>query len=163
MIFGMPPFTFVHVLLSLIGILAGLVVLNGLLGSKRLPGWTLVFLVTTIATSVTGFFLPADRLLPSHVVGIISLVFLAIALLALYSFRLAGAWRATYVVAAVISLYLNFFVLVAQSFLKLPALHALAPTQQEPPFAIAQGIVLLIFIVLGVFAVKRFHPRRVGL
>ena len=163
MIFGMPPFTFVHVLLSLIGILAGLVVLNGFFASKRLPGWTLVFLVTTIATSVTGFFLPADHLLPSHVVGIISLVFLVIAVLALYSFRLAGAWRSTYVVAATISLYLNVFVLVAQSFLKLPALHALAPTQQEPPFAIAQGVVLLIFIVLGVLAVKRFRPRRSGL
>ena len=163
MIFGMPPFTFVHVLLSLIGILSGLVVLNGLLGSKRVPGWTFWILVSTIATSATGFFLPADRLLPSHIVGIISLVFLAIALLALYSFRLSGAWRWIYVVTAIISLYLNVFVLVAQSFLKVPALHALAPTQQEPPFAIAQGIVLVVFLGLGILAVRRFHPRRIGI
>jgi len=163
MIFGMPPLTFVHTLLSLIGILAGLIVLNGLLGSKRLPGWTLLFLATTIATSATGFLLPADHLLPSHIVGIISLVVLAIALLALYTRKLAGAWRAVYVVTAVLALYLNVFVLVAQLFLKVPALHALAPNGSEPPFAIAQGIVLVVFLIAGVLAVKRFRPRRIGI
>jgi len=163
MIFGMPPFTFVHVLLSLIGIFAGLIVLNGLLGSKRLPGWTLLFLATTIATSATGFLLPADHLLPSHIVGILSLVVLAIALLALYSRKLSGTWRAIYVVTAVLALYLNVFVLVAQLFLKVPALHALAPTGSEPPFAIAQGIVLVVFLIAGVLAVKRFRPRRIGI
>ena len=163
MIFGMPPFTFVHVLLSLIGIFAGLIVLNGLLGSKRLPGWTLLFLTTTIATSATGFLLPADHLLPSHIVGIISLVVLAIALFALYPRKLAGVWRAVYVVTAVLALYLNVFVLVAQLFLKVPALHALAPNGSEPPFAIAQGIVLVVFLIAGVLAVKGFRPRRIGI
>jgi hypothetical protein len=163
MMFGMTPFLFVHVLVSLVGILSGLVVLGGLLTAKRMPTTTFVFLATTIGTSATGFFLPADRLLPSHIVGIISLVILAIALIALYVYRIAGPWRWIYVVAATAALYLNVFVLIAQSFLKLPALHALAPTQAEPPFAIAQGGVLLIFIALGVLATKRFHPRTGGL
>jgi hypothetical protein len=163
MIFGMTPILFLHVLLSLIGILSGFVVLNGLLKSKRLPGWTFIFLSTTVLTSASGFLLPADHLLPSHIVAIISLVVLALALLALYSFRLDGAWRWIYVVTATISLYLNVFVLVAQLFSKVPALHALAPTQGEPPFAIAQGAVLLAFLVLGFLAVKRFRPRRRGL
>ncbi|MEP6940681.1 MAG: hypothetical protein ABI846_13030 [Rudaea sp.] len=163
MIFGMTPFLFFHVLMSLIGILAGLVVLNGLFGSKRLPGWTLWFLVTTIATSATGFVLPADHLLPSHIVGIISLVVLTIALFALYSRKLSGAWRAIYVMTAVLALYLNVFVLVAQAFLKVPSLHALAPTGSEPPFAIAQGIVLVLFLIAGVVAVKSFRPRRIGI
>ena len=163
MIFGMPPLTFVHTLLSLIGILAGLVVLNGLLASKRLPGWTLLFLATTIATSATGFLLPADHLLPSHIVGIISLVVLALALLALYWRGLSGVWRAVYVVTAVFALYLNVFVLVAQLFLKVPALHALAPNGSEPPFAIAQGVVLVVFLIAGALALKRFKPRRIGI
>jgi hypothetical protein len=163
MIFGMPPLTFVHVVLSLIGILAGFVVLNGMFGSRRLPGWTLVFLVTTIATSVTGFFLPADRILPSHIVGIISLVFLALAVFALYTKQLAAAWRWIYVATATVALYLNVFVLVAQSFAKVPPLHALAPTQQEPPFVIAQAVVLLLFIALGYSAAKQFRPRRIGI
>ena len=158
MILGMTPVLFVHVLLSLIGILSGFVVLNGLLASKQQPGWTLVFLATTILTSASGFLLPADRLLPSHIVGIISLVVLGVALAALYAFRLAGPWRGTYVVTALIALWLNVFVLVVQSFLKVSALHALAPTGSEPPFAVAQGIVLIIFIVLTVQAVRRFRP-----
>ena len=151
--------TQLHVAISLIGILAGLIVLVGLFKSDRMPRMTALFLVTTILTSITGFvFFQRDQLLPSHITGIISLVFLAIAVLALYVYRLRGFWRATYVIAAVISLYLNVFVLVVQSFLKVPALHALAPTQAEPPFAIAHGCVLVLFIVLGVFAVKRFRP-----
>jgi len=150
--------TLFHVVISLIAIASGLIVLYGLLTANRMAGMTLVFLVTTIATSVTGFFFHRDHLLPSHIVGIISLLVLALTTFALYSGQLRGFWRPVYVIGAVISLYLNVFVLVAQSFLKVPALHALAPNGSEPPFAIAQGIVLVAFIVLGVLAVKRFHP-----
>ena len=149
---------FSHTAISLIAILAGLIVLYGLLTVNRMPAMTLFFLVTTIATSVTGFFFHREQLLPSHIVGILSLVVLAVTVLALYTYRLRGIWRAVYVVGAVISLYLNVFVLVVQSFLKVPALHQLAPQGNEPPFAIAQGIVLLLFIVLGFLAFKRFRP-----
>jgi hypothetical protein len=164
MILGMSlaTFTLVHVLISLVGIGSGLIVLLGLLNGKRLDGWTALFLATTVATSVTGFFFPFDHLLPSHKVGIISLVMLAIAIAARYSLNLAGSWRRTYVVTAVISLYLNVFVAVVQSFLKVPALKAMAPTQTEPPFLIAQTVVLLVFAVLTFMAVKRFRiePER---
>ena len=151
-------FTLFHVVISLIAIVAGLIVLYGLLAANRMAAMTLVFLVTTIATSVTGFFFHRDHLLPSHVVGIISLVVLALTTFSLYGGKLRGLWRPVYVIGAVISLYLNVFVLVVQSFLKVPALHELAPNGSEPPFAIAQGVVLTAFIVLGVLAVKRFHP-----
>jgi hypothetical protein len=160
MILGMTTFTFVHVVLSLIGIAAGLFVLFGMFASKRMPGMTALFLLTTIATSATGFGFPFDHLLPSHKVGILSLVVLAIAVLALYGRNLAGRWRGVYVVTAVIALYLNVFVLVAQLFQKVAPLHALAPNGSEPPFFIAQGIVLLVFIVFGVMALKRFRPSR---
>ena len=149
---------FSHTAISLIAILAGLIVLYGLLTVNRMPAMTLFFLVTTIATSVTGFFFHREQLLPSHIVGILSLVVLAVTVLALYTYRLRGIWRAVYVIGAVISLYLNVFVLVVQSFLKVPALHQLAPQGNEPPFAIAQGVVLLLFIVLGFLAFKRFRP-----
>jgi len=152
-------FTLVHVVLSLIGIVAGLVAVFALVGSRLLPGWTFLFLVTTILTSVTGYFFRVDKILPSHIVGAISLVVLAIAVIALYRGRLAGGWRWIYIVAATISLYLNVFVLLVQGFLKIGALKALAPTQSEPPFAIAQGIVLLAFVVVGFLAVRRFHPE----
>lgn len=159
MIFGMTPFTFFHVVLSLIGIGSGLVVLLfGLLRARHLPGWTLLFLTSTLATSITGFMFPFVKFLPSHATGIVSLLVLAPTLYALYTRKLAGRWRWIYVVGAVISLYLNVFVLVVQLFLKVPAFKALAPTQADPPFAIAQGLVLLLFVVLGVLAVKRFHP-----
>lgn len=159
MILGMTTFVFVHTLLSLLGIASGFVVLFfGLLASRKPGGATAFFLLTTVLTSVTGFFLPADRVLPSHIVGVISLIVLAIALLALYRFRLTGSWRRTYVITAVISLYLNFFVLIAQGFQKVPALHTFAPTQTEPPFVIAQVIALIFFLVVGTLAVKRFHP-----
>lgn len=148
----------IHVAISLIGIASGLIVLCGLLTANRMSGMTLVFLVTTILTSVTGFFFHRDHLLPSHIVGILSLVLLAIAVAALYAYRLRGFWRPTYVVTAVASLYLNVFVLVAQGFAKVPALHVLAPEGKEPPFAIAQGIVLVVFLVLGWLAVRRFKP-----
>ena len=162
MILGMSTATFtsVHVILSLIGILAGLVVvLFGLLRSQPLSGWTALFLATTVLTSVTGFLFPFERLLPSHIVGIISLVVLAAALVALYVRRLAGSWRWIYVAGAVSALYLNAFVGVVQAFQKLPLLNALAPTQSEPPFVIAQVVVLLLFVVLGIAAVRTFHPR----
>jgi hypothetical protein len=154
---SLEAFTLLHVLISLVAIVSGLVVLYGMITGKRLSGWTGFFLLTTVLTSVTGFFFPFTHLLPSHQVGILSLVLLAIALLALYSFHLAGGWRKTYVIAAVMSLYLNVFVLVAQGFLKIPALKAMAPTGTEPPFKVVQGIVLVIFIFLGFKAVKGFR------
>jgi hypothetical protein len=128
-----------------------------MLTGKRLDFWTLLFLTTTVATSATGFLLPAPHFLPSHAVGILSLIALAIAILARYTFQLAGAWRRAYVITAVIALYFNVFVLVVQSFLKVQPLHDLAPTQSEPPFAIAQGLVLVLFVVLGIMAVKKFR------
>jgi hypothetical protein len=129
-----------------------------MLGSQRMGGLTAVFLITTILTSVTGFMFPFNGVMPSHIVGGISLVVLAIALGALHVFGLRGAWRWVYVVTAVIALYFNVFVLVAQGFQKIGALHALAPTQSEPPFAIAQIIVLALFVWVGFLAVRRFHP-----
>jgi hypothetical protein len=157
MILGMTPFTLFHVVLSLIGILSGLVVLYGLLNSKHLNGWTAVFLASTLATVVTGFFFPFVGFLPSHGVGIVTLLVLAAVIPALYAFRLAGAWRWIYVAGAVLALYLNVFVLVVQLFLKVPALHAIAPTQADPPFAIAQGVVLLLFVGFGFLALRRFR------
>jgi hypothetical protein len=161
MVFGMTlaTYTLVHVIISLVGIGSGLIVLFGLLSGKRLGGWTGLFLATTIATSVTGFGFPVEHFLPSHGVGIISLMVLAIALLALYAFHLAGAWRRTYVVTSVIALYLNCFVAVVQSFEKIAPLRALAPTQSEPPFAVAQVALLVIFVGLGILAAKRFRDR----
>jgi hypothetical protein len=158
MIFGMDTYTFVHVVISLVGIGSGLVVLVGLLTGKRLDGWTALFLLTTAATSLTGFGFPFDHLLPSHIVGIISLVTLAVAAAARYVFHLAGPWRWIYVAGAVVSRYFNVFVLIVQLFLKVPAIHALAPTQAEPPFAIVQGAVLVLFIVLGIVAAVRSRP-----
>jgi hypothetical protein len=165
MILGMSLATFVlvHVVISLIGIVAGLVVMFGMLGSKRMPGLTAIFLLFTILTSASGFLIPpllSDKLLPSHVIGILSLILLAIACLALYGMKLAGAWRWIYALTALVSLYLNVFVLVIQSFLKVPALHALAPSvpPAEPPFAVAQGIVLVFFIVVITGAIRRFRP-----
>jgi len=163
MIFGMTTstFTFVHVLISLVGIGSGFVVLFGLLAGKRLNGWTALFLATTVATSVTGFGFPFDHLLPSHKVGIISLLVLAIAILARYVFHLAGAWRRIYVVSASVALYLNVFVGVVQAFEKVPALKELAPTQKEPPFLVAQLVVLVIFVALTILATKKFRNEPV--
>ena len=165
MILGMSLSTFVtvHVIISLIGIVAGIIVMFGLLGSNRLPGLTAIFLLFTILTSATGFLIPpllTETLLPSHMIGILSLVLLAIACIALYGMKLSGAWRWIYVVTAVLSLYLNVFVLIIQSFLKVPALHALAPSvpPSEPPFAIVQGIVLLFFVIVIIGAVRRYRP-----
>lgn len=158
MIFGMDTLTFAHVVLSLIGVATGFIVLFGFLADAPLPFWTGIFLITTILTSVTGFiFFPFTQLLPSHIFGIISLVVLAIAVYALFVAHLAGPWRWVYVVTATFALYLNFFVLIVQAFLKVPALNALAPTQAEPPFFAAQGAALIVFLILGWLAVRRFH------
>jgi len=151
-------FTLIHVLISLVGIASGLVVMYGFLAAKRLDRWTVLFLATTIATSLTGFAFPNAHITPGIVIGILSLIVLAIALVARYGLRMSGAWRRIYVVTASVALYFNVFVLIVQSFEKVPALKALAPTQKEPPFAIAQLLVLALFIVLTAFAVKRFHP-----
>jgi hypothetical protein len=163
MILGMSTstFTLVHVFISLVGIGAGFIVLFGLLKGKLLAGWTPLFLVSTVLTSVTGFLFPVEHLLPSHKVGIISLIVLAIAIGALYIFHLAGRWRAIFVITALMALYLNCFVAVVQSFMKIPALHALAPHQTEPAFLVAQTIVLVLFIVLGIYATKRFRTPAV--
>lgn len=154
------PLTLVHVALSLIAILTGLVVARGLLASQLMPRWTHWFLWTTVATTVTGFFFPFRGFTPAFGTGIVSTLVLVPTLFALYGRHMTGAWRWIFAVGAMISLYLNVFVLVAQLFLKVPALHALAPTQAEPPFAIAQGVVLVVFVVLTIFVVRRFHPAR---
>lgn len=151
-------FTLLHVAISLVAIVAGLVAMVGLLTSNPLRGWTALFLVTTILTSVTGFFFPVKQLLPSHIVGIISLVVLAICCGARYSFRMHGQWRWIYVVTALIAQYLNVFVLVVQMFQKIPALKAMAPTQSEPPFLIAQTVVLVLFVYAGFRAAMRYRP-----
>ena len=157
MILGMTTatFTLVHVILSLIGILSGFVVVFGLLQGKRLNGLTVLFLTTTALTSVTGFAFPNSHITPGIILGILSLVVLAVAIAARYIFHLTGAWLRVYVIGTVLALYFNVFVLIAQCFQKLPALKALAPTGTEPPFLIAQLIVMALFIALGVLAGKR--------
>lgn len=151
MVLGMSVHTFilVHVVISLVAIVAGLLVMFGLIMRKNQPTLTAVFLATTVLTSASGFPIPAERILPSHVVGIISFVVLAIAIPALYVFHLAGGWRKAYIITSVMALYFNVFVLVVQSFQKIPALHALAPTQSEPPFAAAQLAVLALHVYFG--------------
>lgn len=153
----MSAFTLFHVVLSLIGIGSGFVVLAGLLTGKRLDGWTAWFLATTVATSVTGYGFPVHQLLPSHIVGAISLLVLAIAIFARYSRQLAGVWRRGFVICATLALYLNVFVAVVQAFEKIPALKASAPTQKEPPFLVTQLVVLLVFVGLTVLAAKKFQ------
>ncbi len=157
MLFGLDGFTLFHIALSLIGIAAGFVVVGGFLSNARLNGATLVFLATTVATNVTGFGFPFVQLLPSHIVAIISLVVLAVAIYARYFTSLHGIWRPFYVLSATLALYLNVFVLVVQTFLKNPALSALAPTQSELPFTATQGAVLIAFLLLGWSAVRRFR------
>jgi len=152
-------YTVIHTLISLVGIFTGLVVLFGLLVRKRLDGWTKWFLITTVLTSVTGFFFPFHGFTPAHGVGIISLLVLAVAIFARYPRQLAGHWRWIYVVTALIALYLNVFVGVLQAFLKVPVLHAMAPTQTEPPFKLTQLVVLALFVVLGIVAAIRFRPE----
>ena len=162
MVLGMSlsMFTTVHVIISLIGIVSGIIVMFGLLGSSRMPGLTAIFLLFTILTNATGFLFPFEKLLPSHIIAIISLVLLAIACIALYGMKLSGSWRWIYVLTAMISLYFNVFVLVIQSFLKIPALTALAPGNPPsgPAFAVVQGIVLLFFVVVIIGAIRRYRP-----
>ncbi len=152
-------YTIIHVIISLVGIFTGLVVLFGLLVGKRLDGWTKWFLITTVATSVTGFFFPFHGFTPAIGVGIISLLVLAVAVYARHPRQLAGHWRWIYVVTAVIALYLNVFVAVVQAFEKVPALKVMAPTQTEPPFKVTQLVVLALFVVLGIVAAIRFRPE----
>jgi len=160
MIWGLSTaaFTELHVIISLIGIGSGLLVAFGLIKGKRFAGATAIFLVTTILTSVTGFAFPNEHITPGIVVGLLSCIVLAFALLGRFMFHLRGAWRSIYVITAMLALYFNCFVLVVQLFEKVPSLHALAPTQKEPPFGIAQLAVLLIFIVLTVLGVRKFRP-----
>lgn len=151
----------IHVVISLLAIVSGYVVIGGMLQGQRLPRWTAFFLITTVLTSATGFLFPFVEFKPSYVFAVLSFIALAIAIYALYSQRLSGRWRATYVITAIFSQYLNVFVLIFQAFLKLPPLKALAPTQSEPPFAIAQAVNLVAFLILGYMAVKRFQPDNV--
>lgn len=154
---SLPVFALLHVIISLVGIFAGLVVVGGFMSGKLLRGWTGLFLATTIVTNVTGFFFPVVKILPSHILGVISLVLLPVALVALYGKHLEGGWRKAFVVLSVMTLYFNCFVLVVQLFSKFPLLIATAPTQKEPPFAITHLIVLVIFVWLGRAAVKGFR------
>ena len=150
-------YTIFHTVLSLVGIATGFVVLIGLLTGKRLDGWTKWFLIATAATTITGFFFPFHGVTPAIKLGILSTIILAIAVYARYAKHLAGAWRWIYVVTALVAFYFNFFVLIVQSFEKIPALNALAPTQTEPPFAITQLVTLVLFLILIVIGVIRFR------
>ena len=154
-------FTRIHVLISLIGIGTGVVVLIGLITGRRLNGWTAWFLVSTVATSVTGFLFPFHGVTPGIITGVISLLVLAVAIYARYVRRLIGPWRWIYVVSAIIALYLNVFVLIAQLFQKVPALNALAPTQTEPPFLVAQIFTLVMFVLLTIASATRFRMKSV--
>jgi len=162
MLFDIVTFTLIHVVLSLAGIVAGLAVTGGLIAGRRLERATTVFLATTILANLTGFGFPFVSLMPSHVVGVISLVVLGVVLVAHYVKHFSGRWRATYAAGVVLATYLNVFVLVAQLFRRLPALIAAAPTQSEPPFAITQALVLALFVWLGVAAVKGFRTAPAG-
>jgi hypothetical protein len=157
---SLSAFTILHVIISLIAIVAGLIVMFGMLGSNRQPGLTAIFLLFTILTSVTGFMFPNNSITPGILVGILSMILLAVACLALYGMHLAGAWRWIYVVTALVSLYLNVFVLVIQSFLKIPPLHEIAPGNPPagPVAGVVQLIVLVFFVVMIIRVWRRFHP-----
>ena len=159
----MTTLVLVHVIISLIAIVAGVIVMFGLLGSRAMPGLTSIFLILTILTNATGFVIPplvTEKLLPSHIIGGLSLVLLAIACIALYAMQLKGAWRPIYIVTAMVSLYLNVFVLVIQSFLKISVLHELAPSvpPSGPVFGAVQGVVLVFFVIATIGAWRRFKP-----
>jgi hypothetical protein len=160
---ALPAFTIIHVAISLAAIASGFVVLFGMISDKPLDRWTAFFLATTVATSVTGFGFPISGVTPGIVLGVISLIVLAPVIYARYSRPLTGIWRLVYVVGAVFAFYLNFVVLIVQSFQKVPALHALAPNQNEPPFLVAQIVSMVAFLVLGGLAVRRFRRRPAGL
>lgn len=148
-------FTTAHVAISLIGIAAGLIFLGGLVGGRFLAGWNGLFLVFTILTSVTGFFFHSKVFGPPHVVGVISLILLAVALVALFAFGRRGVWRPVYAITATAAIWFNVFVLIVQFFQKFSALHALAPTGSEPPFLITQVLTLALFVYLGWRAVRQ--------
>ena len=154
----MNTFTVVHVALSLVGIVSGLIVLVGLMRSDRMERWTALFLSTTLLTSGTGFGFPYRGITPGVITGVLSLLILTVAIIARYHFRLRGIWRSIYVIGAVVALYFNCLVLVAQLFLHIPPLHAVAPRGLEPPAVITQGILLVFFLVSGILALRRFHP-----
>jgi hypothetical protein len=160
---GLAIYTNVHVAISLVAIASGFIVLFGLLAGRRLDGWTAFFLATTVATSVTGFGFPIHGFTPGLGIGVVSLLVLAVAIYARYARHLAGVWRRVYVVGAVIALYLNFLVLIVQSFQKVPPLKALAPTQSEPPFVAVQLVSLAAFIALGILAATRFREQPAGM
>jgi hypothetical protein len=160
MIFDPTTFTGLHTWLSLVALVAGVFVVIGLIGNRTRPLWTVLFLAAAVATSVTGFGFPFTRFLPSHGVGVVALVILAVASLARYGFRYAGAWRWIYAAASVASLYLLVFVAIAQAFQKVPSLARLAPTASEPPFVITQLVVLALFAGLGIAAARTFQPGR---
>lgn len=152
-------YTVFHTALSIVAVISGLLVVKGLLVSHGRQLWTLLFLVTATATTVTGFFFPFEGFTPAFILGIISVVPLTLAILARYRHRLKGSWRGTYVINCVIALYFNCFVLVVQSFEHIPSLNVLAPTQKEPPFAIAQLVTLVVSIAAGFFSYKNYHPK----
>ena len=154
---GLTAFTWFHTALSLVQLVSGIVVVIELMGSRDSKPWFLIYLVSAIATSVTGFLFPVDRFLPSHAFGVASLVLLLFVILARYKFRLDGAWRLIYVISLVITVYLDAFVAIVQAFLKIPSLHALAPGGSEPPFAIAQGVLFVVFVWLGIVAARNFR------
>jgi hypothetical protein len=156
---GMSALVLIHTFISLVAIAAGFALIRGMWSRRRVDRWSGWFLATTIFTSASGFVLPASRFMPSHAVGLLSLAILGLACYARYAKAMSGPWRVAFVLSAVAALYLNVFVLVVQLFLKVPMLHALAPQQNEPPFAIAQAVVLLAFVGAAVLAVRRFHPK----
>jgi hypothetical protein len=156
---GLLIFTLIHVALSLVAWVAGIVVVRALLRGNDSGGWVPLFLVTAVATSATGFGFPFGKLLPSHIVGVVALAVLAVTILARYAFALAGPWRRIYAAGIVFSLFFDTFVLVAQAFGKIPPLHALAPTGNEPAFGAAEVVVLLLFVYLTVMAIRRFGAR----
>lgn len=161
MVLGVIPisaFTVLHVIISLAAIASGIVVVGGMIGSHRLPGWTAVFLALTVLTSVTGFLFPIRSFTPALGTGIISMIVLLIALVALYGRHLARRWRWVYILTAVLALWFNVFALIVQAFLKVPSLHALAPNGNEPAFLATQAAVLVVFILLGAAAAVRFRP-----
>lgn len=162
MLLGMSVTSFIvlHVAISMIAIFAGFIVVGGMFSNAELAGWTAFFLLMTILTNVTGFLFPVTMLTPALVVGTLSSLILLVALYALYKERLRGGWRAIYVVTALIGLYLNVFVLIAQGFQKVTFLQPLAPNGNEPPFAIAQGVTLIAFVLIGFLALRKFHPAR---
>ncbi|HEY5928990.1 MAG TPA: hypothetical protein VIU02_01635 [Burkholderiales bacterium] len=160
MIFDLLTFTLIHVILSIVGIIAGLVMVGGFISGTRLNGWTGIYFVTTILTNVTGFGFPFANILPSHIVGGLSLVVLAVALVARYWKHLNGSWRTVFVATAVTALYFNVFVLFAQLFAKVPAMIAIAPTQTAPAFVITHLFILVLFVILGRASVKGFRSER---